>query len=149
MSLGDYVQVFVWRMAVEYRFFGLPQNRYTSFILVKFIVVHPRRILVFIALSFYIVKRTNVGRIQSWQLILVQWFLLEAFNSIKFEHMFRLWTWNKSIPKGKSCSNHHFSGTMLVSRRVELYRVFDMQVAHVRDVSLCRFVWLMKGKMET
>lgn len=65
MSLGDYVQVFVWRMAVEYRFFGLPQNRYTSFILVKFIVVHPRRILVFIALSFYIVKRTNVGRIQS------------------------------------------------------------------------------------
>ena len=38
---------------------------------------------------------------------------------------------------------------MLVSGRVELYRMFDMQVAHVRDVALCGFVWLMKGKMET
>ena len=65
MSLGDYVQVFVWRMAVEYRFFGLPQNRYISFNLVNFLVVQPRRILAFIALSFYIVKRINVGRIRS------------------------------------------------------------------------------------
>lgn len=92
MSLGDYVQVFVWRMAVEYMFVGLPQSGYISFILVRFLVVHPRRILVFIALSFYIVKGINVARIQSRQLILVQWFLFEAFNSIKFEHMFRLWT---------------------------------------------------------